>query len=451
MTDDPVGPTLRRLAVPMMLGMLSFMLFNLVDTFFVGRLGPDALAAMAFTFPVVFVVMSLSAGLGAGGSAVIARAAGAGQHDRVQRLSTHVILLALLVVIVTAGLGLLFIDPIFRALGAEGEVLALIRDYMEVWLAGMAFVVVPMTGNAALRALGDTKTPARIMATGALLNVVLDPIFIFGFGPVPAMGLRGAAIATVLSFAILFLASAYVFIAREHLLRMPTRHILTDWRSIMHIAGPAVLTMMLVPLASAWVTRLAAGISIETVAALGVASRVEGMAVLGINALAAVITPFMGQNLGAGHRDRIEEGRRYASGFSLKWGLVAAVLIAALAWPLSLAFSPDPATQAQIRLILWIVPITYGAAGILQLAASASNGLGRPGDAVLLNVFRLVVATGIIATIAATMWGGLGLFIGIALGNILAGVFALWRLRRTCMTCRRADAPEAAPAVEVAT
>lgn len=435
MTAGPVGPTLRRLAFPMMGAMFAFLLFNLVDAFYVGQLGADELAAMAFTFPVVFVVMSLSAGLGAGGSAVIARAAGQKDQERVSRMATHVVLLAVVIVLAVSMLGLAFMDPLFRMLGADGVHLGLIKQYMGIWFAGMIFVVVPMTGNAALRAVGDTKTPARIMIVASLTNMVLDPLLIFGIGPFPALGLRGAAIATVIAFFTTFVAAFFVFRSRGLLHRIQFAKLGQDWKATLHIAMPAAFTMMLAPIATGILTRLAAGISIETVAALGVAGRVEGLALLGVSALGAVITPFMGQNLGAGAHERIQAGRAYANRFAIVWSGAAALLIAAGAPWIARAFSPDPATQDAIRLLLWAVPITYAGVGMLQLASNASNGLGRPRDAVILNLFRIIVAVGACATVGALLAGQIGLFIGIAVGNIASGVFsALWS-RQAVQAC----------------
>ncbi|MGB1585545.1 MAG: MATE family efflux transporter [Thermoplasmatota archaeon] len=435
MTAGPVGPTLRRLAIPMMGAMFAFLLFNLVDTFFVGQLGADELAAMAFTFPVVFVVMSLSAGLGAGGSAVIARAAGQKDHEKVSRMATHVVLLAVVIVLAISMTGLAFMEPLFRTLGADGIHLELVQQYMGIWFAGMAFVVVPMTGNAALRAVGDTKTPARIMIVASTTNLILDPLLIFGIGPFPALGLRGAAIATVIAFFTTFVAAFFVFRARGLLHRIQFDKIWQDWKATLHIAVPAAFTMMLAPLATAVLTRLAAGISTETVAALGVAGRIEGLALLGVSALGAVITPFMGQNLGAQQHTRIAEGRAYANRFATIWAGVAALVIAAAAPWIAQGFTDDPTTAQAIRLMLWLVPITYGGVGMLQLASNTSNGLGRPRDAVVLNVFRIVVAVGLMATLGAAIAGQVGLFIGIAVGNISSGIFAVMWSRRAVATC----------------
>ncbi|MGB0651587.1 MAG: MATE family efflux transporter [Thermoplasmatota archaeon] len=437
MTDEPVGPTLRRLAVPMMWGMASFLVINLADTLFVGRLGAQELAAMAFTFPAVFFVLSVSFGLGAGASSVIARAAGSGDESRVRRLATDSILLALVAVVAVSLLGYFTIDVFFGALGAGPELLPLIREYMTIWYLSVGLVVVPMTGNNALRALGDTKTPARIMITVAVANFILDPLLIFGLGPFPALGLQGAALATAGAYVVGLVAAAWTFIVREKLLCPPDwRQLPASWKAILVIAVPAAFTSLLTPLAASFVTWLAAQQGSATVAAIGVAARVEGVALIGVNALGSVLTPFMGQNLGAGRYDRIGEGQRYSRRFAFLWGLGAAAILAAAAPFLAKAFSPDPTTQEQIRLLLWIVPVTYFAAGWLALAANGANGLGNPKDAMILNLFRLLVAVLPAAWLGAMLAGAPGLYVGLAVGNLLSGAFSVWLLAQRVKGCQ---------------
>ncbi|MEZ4381054.1 MAG: MATE family efflux transporter [Nannocystaceae bacterium] len=436
LTADPVPGTLRRLAIPLMYGALAILGFNVVDTFFVGQISAEALAAVAFTFPVVFAVMSLGRGMGIGSSAVISRAIGAGDRERARVLTTASLLLATALVVVVAGIGLLTIDPLFTALGADPEHLALIHEYMEIWYYGVGFVVVPMVGNAAIRATGDTRTPSRVMITAAAANIVLDPLLIFGLGPIPALGIAGAALATALSYVITFAAALWILSSRERMLvRPPLRELPAAWRAILSIGGPAALTATLAPIATGWLTYLAATIDGDVVAAFGVVGRVEALAMIGVMGLSGVITPFMGQNLGAGLHPRIRAGYRYSLRFALLWGLGAAALLALTAPLIAAAFTDDPKVAAHITHLLWIAPISYGFAALVPVSASAANGLGRPLEATLLAVFRLLISVGLIAWLGAELYGAPGFFVAIALGNLAAGVFAWLRVRRQVTRC----------------
>ncbi len=187
------------LTVPMIWGVLAIMSFNLVDTWFVAQLGADRLAAMSFTFPVVMVLVSLGIGLMAGTSSVLARVIGEGDHSRVRRLTTDALVLAFVLSALFTVLGLLTIDPLFRRLGVTEALLPLVREYMTIWYAGFFCFLVPMVGLGAIRATGDAKFQSRTMMAAALVNLVLDPLLIFGLLGFPRLELAGAALATVLS------------------------------------------------------------------------------------------------------------------------------------------------------------------------------------------------------------------------------------------------------------
>jgi len=210
LTEGPVGRTLARLTVPMVAGIVGMVAFNLTDTFFVGRLGTEELAALSFTFPFVTVLARFTLGIGMGASAVISRAVGGGNARAVRRLTTDSLSLALIGVVIFVAAGLVWMEPIFRALGCGPDILPLVKKYMTIWIAGLLFVFFPMVSNNAIRANGDTKTPALIMLTAVFANIILDPLLIFGPGPFPALGLAGAAYATVFTRMITFMLSFYI-------------------------------------------------------------------------------------------------------------------------------------------------------------------------------------------------------------------------------------------------
>ena len=302
LVEEPVGKTLVQLTIPMIFGIVGIVAFNLVDTFFVGRLGTDELSALSFTFPVVLIIASLAHGLGIGASAVISRAIGEGNHHKVQRLTTDSLVLSVLLVAIFAVIGQLTIDPIFRLLGATPDILPLIKQYMRIWYFGMIFVVVPMVGNNAIRATGDTKTPAAIMIVAVVCNFVLDPLLIFGIGPFPRLELVGAAIATVISRSITFFVSLFILYFRDKMITFVVstfKSVINSWKRILYIGLPNAGTRMVIPLAIGVITRIVASYGHEAVAGYGVSSRIEFFALTVIMALRSVIAPFVGQNWGA--------------------------------------------------------------------------------------------------------------------------------------------------------
>ena len=254
MTEGPVGRMLFRLTLPMTFGIYSFMAFNFVDAVYIGRLGTLQLAAISFTFPVALVVGSLGQGLGIGASAVISRAIGEGDESNVRRLTTDTLILAFLGALLFASLGLVTIDPLFRLLGAGDDVLPFIRQYMVLWYIGVPFVIIPMVGNNAIRATGDTRTPAMIMIMSAVANAVLDPFFIFGIWIFPDMGITGAALASLIARAASLFIGLWVISHRERLLtlaRPPLDIVVASWRQILYIGLPAAGANALTPLSLA--------------------------------------------------------------------------------------------------------------------------------------------------------------------------------------------------------
>ena len=236
--EGPIGKTLTKMTIAMTFGLMGMVAFNLVDTFFVGKLGTDQLAALSFTFPVVLVVSSIALGLGFGASAVISRAIGEGDHHKVQRLTTDSLLLSVIIVICFVIIGLFTIEPLFKALGATSKIIPYIKTYMRIWYFGMPFVVVPMVGNNAIRATGDAKTPSIIMLIAVCVNTVLDPLLIFGIGPFPELGIKGAAIATVISRFTTFSVALWVLTKREKMISFDIpkiSEILSSWKQVIFI------------------------------------------------------------------------------------------------------------------------------------------------------------------------------------------------------------------------
>jgi len=436
MTEGPVGPNLIGLAIPMIFGLISILLINLVDTFYISLIGVRELVAISFTFPVTFTLMSFSFGIGIGAASVISRAIGEGDHHRVQRLTTDSLLLVALIILVVAGLSYLNLDAIFRLMGATDESLPLIEEYMIPWLMGVVFVVIPIVGNSAIRATGDTKTPSIIMVIAAVVNAVLDPILIFGYGPFPEMGIEGAAIATVISYISIMIVGLWMLGKRDRMLTANwpgIAGILSSWKALLYIGIPAMLTQLLFPVSNAVLTRIAADLGDATVAAFGVGSRIESLAMIGSMALSSVIIPFIGQNYGAKNFDRIKTASRFVLRFALIWGVTAWAFLALFSGGIAWAFSDDPEIQDLIQQFFWIVPFGFGFHGISQLVSASCNALHRPFHSTTINIMRLFLFLIPLVYLGSQIWGTTGFFIGIALGNLATGTIAWYWFRSSIL------------------
>lgn len=449
--EGPVGGTLLRLAGPMVLGLIAVIMFNVVDTIYVGRLGKHQLAAMSFTFPVVFLIMSIAMGMGMGVTSAISRAIGGGDHQDVRRLATDGLLLANTLVTVTAIAGLLTITPLFTAMGASGDMVAMIKQYMLPWYIGIGFIVIPMVGNSAIRATGDTKTPSMIMIIAGGLNVALDPLLIFGIGPFPRLELQGAAIATVISYALTFIAALWILSKREQMLdfsRPHMRQVMDSWRRILYVGAPAAATQMLIPLAGGVLTRMVSGFGPEAVAAYGVGTRIDAVSIIGIGALGAATTPFVGQNYGAGNCDRIREAMRFCLRSALVYGVVMAGLLYVLSRPVAELFNDDATVVALIQRYVHLVPISYTMFGSMLLVNSMFNAMNKPMRSALLIVLRLFVLAIPLAWLGGRIYAVPGVFGGISVANMVVGLVAIFMVRGFLTNVERVLARERPPVAQ---
>jgi len=430
--DGPIGLTLVRKSLPVVGGMIAMMSFNLVDSWFISRLGTQELAAVAFTFPVVFTVISLAIGLGIGTSAVVARRLGQGDLARVRRRASDAALMALLVGLGMTLLGLATLEPLFRLLGADAALMVHIRDYMGIWYLGAAVVIVPRVLNSILRAHGNTLTPGLMMALAAAVNVVLDWWLIFGVGPLPAMGVAGAALATVLSWGLM---TGVLLLQRElrerfNFAGLTWAGLAASWRELGRIAGPAALTSVFTPIALGLVTRIVAEHGHEAVAGYGVGTRIEAISMIAVLALSMTLSPMVSQNAGAGQHARVRRAIYGCFGFVLVWQLLVWGVLQLLAPWLVASYAQQEPVAEVLRHFLWLVPLGLGAQGVVILTVSSFNALHRPARAMQLSVIRLFMLTVPLAWLGGQLGGSTGVFVGVLLANLLVAGVAGYQIRR---------------------
>ncbi|EKO3441641.1 TPA: MATE family efflux transporter [Vibrio fluvialis] len=419
----PIPNVLRQMTIPMIFGMVAILMFNLVDTFFISLLGTDALAAISYTFPVTFGVNCITMGIGVGLSTSIGRLLGQGDTSNAARFSTHGLLLAVTLVAIACTAGFFTIEPLFLLLGAKAELIPLIEQYMQVWYLTIPLLVIPMAGNSAIRATGDTKTPAKMMMLAGAINGCLDPLLIFGYGPFPELGIQGAAIASAFSWLGALIGSLFVLVKRDRLLAPPhfasLRH---DWQQILKIGTPAALSTAMSPISGALLMMMLSSHGTAAVAAYGAAQRIESILILVLMSLTSALTPFMAQNFGAQNPTRSFSGLFLSLRFSLIFQLLVFIMMVPLSIPLAALFSQEQAVRDLLWHYLLVVPFSYGFQGVVMMLVSALNALHLPLKAFQWSFMRLFLFTLPSAWLGSTLYGIEGLFVGIALGNVLGGL-----------------------------
>jgi putative MATE family efflux protein len=301
---------------------------------------------------------------------------------------------------------------------------------MRILYAGVPFVVVGMVGMSSMRATGDTRLPSLLMVLAAVANVVLDPLLIFGLGPIPAMDLNGAAWAALLARGGLFLGALYFMRRRLDMLslgRPQPAELRSSWSDILHVGIPAAGTNAIIPIATGAITALLARYGPEAVAGFGVATRVEALTLVIYYAMSAIIGPFVGQNMSAGKADRIYLALRLCTIFCLASGLAIAALLAASSSFLPSLFSDNSQVTDVARKFLLIAPLGYGAYGMVMVMNASFNGMGKPMPGVAISMIRLAGLYLPLALVADWLFGIAGIFGAYTVANIVTGVTAyLW-------------------------
>ena len=428
LTSGPPSSAIVSMMAPMIIGLLVIIGNGLVDAYFIGQLGYAQLAAVSYAFPVWFILGGIVMGLGVGTSSLASRAIGAGNKTIVREIATHAMILSVLVGVFVITAGLLSIEQIFSLLGANEETMPYVKEYMEIYYWGGIFMAVPMIGNAVLRASGDAKTPSVLMASSAIINAVLDPILIFGWFGLPAMGVRGAALASVLANVVFLIASLIILIFRDDLIQFRNhslKSIIESWKKILHVGLPAIASNLIAPLSTAFVTALISSYGQAAVAAYGLAGRLEAFIIVIIMALGGAMSPYVGQNFGAKRFDRLSSGFKFATQFTFVYSIFCIVFLYLSAEFFLGFFTSDPEVIRIAKIQLLYCPWGYGFLGLAAICNGSFNAFGKPMPAMVISISRTLVVYVPMAYLFAYLFGIRGVFIAQVLANILAGMVAV--------------------------
>ena len=410
---------------PMIIGLIVIITNSLVDAYFVSQLGSAPLAAVSYAFPVSFIVGAIAMGLGTGTSSLASRLFGAGNQEKVRQIATHSMLLGLIAGLCVVIVGLLTLEGVFSLLGADEQTMPFVKDYMEIYYWGGIFLVIPMIGNAVLRAGGDAKTPSVLMASTAVINAVLDPILIFGWFGFPALGIKGAALASVLANVVFLIASLSILIFRENLIQFrknTVAAILHSWNQILHVGLPAIASNLIAPMSTALVTSLISSFGQSAVAGFGLASRLEAFIIIIFMALGGAIAPFVGQNFGAQKFDRLKQGFVFCVSFSFIYALFCIGFFILSVDTLLGFFTTDPEVIKTAKIQLLYCPWGYGFLGLAVIANGSFNAVGKPMPAMTISIGRTLLVYVPLAYWLASSMGIRGVFIAQVLANLLAGI-----------------------------
>ena len=430
LTKDSEARHLARLTGFMVMGLVTVMGANLIETIYVSLLGTDELAALGFTFPLVMLLQSMTMGLGVGASSVVARKIGADERVQATSIISHSLLITVIFVGIVSLLVSSTLSEIFDLLGAEKNIKSMALEFMEVWFYGLPFFAVAMVGTSLMRAAGDVATPGYLMAAGSFLQVLFGPALIFGFSEWDGFGLKGAAIAFIVARTTTFLFVIY-FLNKNKLLVSSLDDFWLSTREVFHVGLPAIASNLIGPLSMTFITRLVAGYGSAAVAGFSLASRIETMLAMVVWAISMSVGPFVGQNWGARKFERVWKAVSLANIYAVSWGALSYVVLF-LTSPLVINTVTDELAVADAALTyLLIVPIGMGLMGISANASNSFNALGKPVPPLVMSVVQMLVLTIPLAIVGNFFLGFPGIFIGGVFAMLIsASVIHIW-LRRT--------------------
>ncbi len=406
LTEAPIKSLIGNIALPVCIGFFFNTMFNVVDTYFGGKLGTEALAALSLSFPVYFLLMIFDSGISTGVTAVIANALGA--KKEVEKYIGQSISFGLIVSVFVTILGLIFSPTLFRLLGATGHYLQMSVQYMNVFFYGTVFFLMESVFNSFLQARGDTKTYRNFLIIGFALNVVLDPWLLYGGLGVPALGFRGVAVATVL---VQIFGACYMFY-RVHKTGLISKDIFRklkpEWhtyKEILEQAVPASLNMVTIGAGIFVITYFINQFGQDAVAAYGIATRVEQIALLPTIGLTIAALTIIGQNNGAKKFDRVRETLRLCVRYGLQMMLVGSILIFSLSEYLMRFFATNADVVSIGTHYLRIAALISFAYAILFINVSALQGMKKPLYAVWIGLYRQIIAPCILFYILVHVFG----------------------------------------------
>ena len=348
--DNP-SKALWTLAFPIMAGMGIHTLYTIVDMIFIGRLGGDAIAAVAFNMPLFFLVLGLSFGVGSGVTASIARFIGAKDKVNADNTAEHAVALGLIISTILTTLGLIYGEDLLQRLGATKSVLPLSWDYLKVSLIGLPFMVFSTFFRSILSGEGDMKLPMAVAGLGTILNIILDPIFIFTLG----YGVGGAAMASVISQLIVFLIFVYMLFVKEHAyirFRMqdfsPSIFIIKD---IIRVGLPASMSMIIMAFGQLVFNLILVRFSTDAVAAYQVGGRMEMVIFLPIMAIASALTTLVGMFFGAKEIEKVK--------FIAKYGIIRSMMVTGVLSIILYIFAPFVVKIFTLDVDIQSIAVTY--------------------------------------------------------------------------------------------
>ena len=391
---DNIPKLVRKLAVPAMVGTLFQTLYNVVDTFFAGKISPEALSALSKSFPIYFIIIATSIGVTVAGTSLIGNSIGEKDNKKTLNYFSHIIYYGILISIFITFLGLYFSEPVFFLMGSTEEVASLGLEYTNIIYSGSFLFILVVSLNSLLHAEGDTKTYRNVLVLSFLLNIILNPILIFGFLFIPAFGVKGIGIATIISQLVSFLVILFKVLKNERVRKITSEYLVPKFlffKNIFFQSMPISVSICGYALAAAIIFTYVGQSGEYAVAGYGVGTRIEQVVLLPILGINTAIISIIAQNYGANNLVRIKETYFTAIKYAFIIMITAGTLVFLSASVITSFFSSDPEVIEYGKRYLKISAFVLPAYPVFFLSNGFFMALKKSENAMISNFFRNVL------------------------------------------------------------
>jgi len=435
-TDGPILRALVTLSVPIVVTNVFQSLYQLIDTFWVGRLGADAVAAVSLSFPILFFLISVGGGMSVAGAVIVAQTFGARDQAATDRAAGQTLLVVTVVSVALSVIGYVLSAPLVGFFRPERAVETMAVDYLQVSFLGLVAVFIYFVFQALLRGVGDVRTPMIVVAGTVVLNFFLDPLLILGWGPVPAYGVVGAAWATIIAqgiagaigLAVLFSGRYGIHLRLGDML--PQRDMVAK---IVRLGVPSSVEQAARALGLAVMMLLVASFGTTAIAAYGIGARIFSFVIIPAMGLSMAVSTVVGQNVGAGRDERAITAARIGMWTGFIALTAAGAVLFVLAEPTVRAFVPtDPDVIEVGTRFMYLLTPAFGFFGLQMVMSGALAGAGNTMAAMMLSILAFWVLRFPVAWVLAVpaRMGPDGVFWSFPISNVLSGAIAWWWFAR---------------------
>lgn len=429
-TEGRIISSLLSLALPIIAANILQSAYQLIDTFWLGRLGADAVAAVSLSFPLLFLVLSLGAGLTLAGTVLVAQYQGANNPKMVDFSSSQSVFLILLTSIVLAILSYFASEPLMKIIGAGPDIIEDSVTYFKVSSLGFVFLFLFFIFQSLMRGIGKVMLPVYIVLFTVILNAGLDPLFIYGYGPIPGFGVAGAAVASVITQAVAATIGLIILFRGRHGIKITLSAMYFNMENLkrtFRIGFPASIEQSTRALGMTFMMVIVTSFGSDIVAAYGIGARMLSFIVVPALGLGIATTSLVGQNIGALKIKRAEKAAILSARLAFFGFTGMGLLMFMVAEPLTAFFIPDdPQVIKDGALFIKIMSVSFGFLGLQQVMNGTFNGAGFTKASMLISIMSLWIVRFPLAYMLSykTDLGPVGIWWAFPISNLIAGIVA---------------------------